>query len=176
MSTYEEAEAAIRRASSVSQGAVALAVAATPPPASGPLAPICNAYRILKPILQGIAGIPFLGQVFKTAINDFLQVMDGICPGTQAATTAAAPNLSFESIDAQVKQALIAYWQQPAAAQSMAATALAAPDISGLIAQVCKVYCALKPVLDFAKPFIPGPWGVGVGIAEGLLDALCKCK
>lgn len=43
-------------------------------------AEVCAAYRIVKPILQLIAGIPLLPRKWRDALHAFMDVADRICP------------------------------------------------------------------------------------------------
>jgi hypothetical protein len=173
MPSFEETDARIRNACRDCGGGGAKAAAVTPP--AGPLAPVCSVYAIIKPILQGLEAIPFFPTSWKTAISDFFKVMDVLCPASPAHVV-AAPNLTYDSIDAQVKQALIAFWQSPSATPQALAAVAAAPGLNNVLGEICKVYKAIKPILDLAKTFVPGPWGIGIGIAEQILDALCAGK
>jgi hypothetical protein len=69
--------------------------------------------------------------------------------------------------DIQVKSAISAYWQAPPAAVT------AHVDLSGIASQICPVYKAIKPILDIVKTFVPGPWSIGIGIAEEAFDQVC---
>jgi hypothetical protein len=41
---------------------------------------VCAAYKIVRPILQGLLLIPFLKTSWKNAIRAFINFMDGLCP------------------------------------------------------------------------------------------------
>jgi hypothetical protein len=42
---------------------------------------LCEIYRVIKPILEGILKIPFIPKLWKDAIRIFMNVMASICPG-----------------------------------------------------------------------------------------------
>ena len=41
---------------------------------------VCQAYRVIRPILALVAGVPLIPKKWRDAIKAFMQVMDSICP------------------------------------------------------------------------------------------------
>ena len=54
-------------------------VAAAAAPAAA-LPNICPAYKIIRPILQLLLGVPLIPSSWKAAIKVFMQVLDAVCP------------------------------------------------------------------------------------------------
>jgi hypothetical protein len=42
---------------------------------------VCAIYHVIRPILEGILHIPFIPSSWKKAIQTFITLMDGLCPG-----------------------------------------------------------------------------------------------
>ena len=171
MVTYEETNAAVLKAMASRANFAAAA------PAGAAESPLCSIYQILKPILQGLLATPLFPSNWKTAITDFMNAMDKAC-GNAPAMAAAAP-LDNDAINKQVESALIAHLQKfgfnaLVAPGGPMPPAAAGDPLSNIKSTICPVYKAVKPILDLVKTFVPGPWGVGIGIAEGVLDQLCK--
>jgi hypothetical protein len=170
--TFEEANAAVDRA--VASGSrtrtKALTAAATGGGGGGPLNQICSVYAIIKPILQGLESIPFFPGNWKKVIDDFISVLDRICPaGTKAAAGKTAA--SFEELDKQVKSALTAYWNQSAKPMPLTARGI---DLDKIAKDFCGVYKPIKPILEFAQLFAPAAWKAGIIAFELVGDAICS--
>ena len=140
-----------------------------PPVAASGGAPssVCSAYAIIAPILKALEAIPFFPGSWKNAIDQFLKVMDVICP-----TGGAIPaGKSFEDTDQAVKKALSAHW---AAFPQTIPVVTTSGGGGGIAGQVCGVYKAIKPILDFAAVFVPGAWKAGIIAFEAVFDSICK--
>lgn len=74
--SFEAIDAHIRRAN---LGDFAPTTAAATP--GDVLARVCEIYRVIRPILQGILLIPFIPASWKAAIRTFMTLMDTLCPG-----------------------------------------------------------------------------------------------
>jgi hypothetical protein len=173
MVTYEETDAAVLKAMAGRANFAAIA------PAGAAESPLCSIYQILKPILQGLLATPLFPSNWKTAITDFMAAMEKACFAGNAPAMAAAGALDQEAIKRQVESALIAHLQKfgfnaLATPGGPIPPAAAGDPLNNLKSSICPVYKAVKPILDLVKTFVPGPWGVGIGIAEGVLDQLCK--
>ena len=78
--TYEELEkhlekfdlAAFQPGGSKHPGAAATTAAAIPN--------VCDAYKMVKPILQAVLAFPLIPKKIKDAIKAFMAVLDAICP------------------------------------------------------------------------------------------------
>jgi hypothetical protein len=145
-------------------------VAATVP--AGPLAPVCSAYEIIRPILQDVETIRFFPDNWKTAIHDFCRVLEALCPSGAVPATLAATGHGEETTSERVKAALIAHWQVQSPLTSAPATADAV-GVSGIAARIYPVYRTVKPILDFSTAFIPSIWKTGIGVAESVFDSVC---
>ncbi len=41
---------------------------------------VCSIYHIIRPILQGVMGIPFIPKKWKDVMQTFMDIMDKVCP------------------------------------------------------------------------------------------------
>jgi hypothetical protein len=170
MVTFEQTDALVesavaRRACGTSSGEIA---------ATGPMASVCAAYAVIQPILKAVEAFPLLPAKWKKVIAEFIAVMDALCPRSATAQVSAdAPSaLTFEAIDAEVGSALVMLLQsRPAASQAGAA---AVGGLAGDIAKICSAYKAVRPILDFAKQFLPAKLALAITLAEQAFDAICK--
>ena len=145
-----------------------------PPPPSGPTAPICSVYQVLRPILQAIS--PILPSNWKTSIAEFIKIMDGICPqpGVAPAQPAALVPITFEQADDLVKRALGQYYSS--GSHLVSAQTLATLGSGNIGSQVCGVYKTIKPILDFISLFAPAAWKAGIVAFEAVFDVLCPSQ
>lgn len=79
--TFEEVDDHIEK----SKATLATLDAAKPAKASAASAAaipsqVCAAYKIVRPILNLILGIPFMKSSWKNAIKVFMKFMDALCP------------------------------------------------------------------------------------------------
>jgi hypothetical protein len=61
-------------------GEVRLAVASSATNPVAALGGICDAYRVIRPILKLVAGFALLPKKWRKAVKTFLGVMDALCP------------------------------------------------------------------------------------------------
>jgi hypothetical protein len=164
MVTFEKTDALV-------ESAVAFRASGTSPAAAaqaGPMASVCAAYAVLRPILKAIEAFPLIPAKWKKIIDEFIAVMDAICPQPAAAGLVGAGQ-TFEAIDTQVGNALVVLLQAPPPASHVAMGAIA-----GDIPKICAAYKSIKPILDFVKQFLPAKLALAITLAEQVLDAICK--
>ena len=164
--SFEEADAAVAREMHSSVAGGALPAAAPPPSAPGVPPQICSVYGIIKPILQLIGTL--VPANWKKAIQEFIAAMDRLCsPGAPAGTAAGIASISFEDADKAVKQALVQHL-------TMTASVAAASTPATIATQVCGVYKAIRPILQFASTFVPGAWKAGIVVFMSVFDGICQ--
>jgi kumamolisin len=134
-----------------------------------PINPLCAVFAILKPILEILDAVPFFPPDWKTAIGQFIAVMEMACSvsrSQQIRSMERPSGPSVQAADQQIRLALTAYLQLPSITPRVVTPA-------GIAAQICPVYEALKPILNAVRALLPPAWSLGIGIAEGVLDQVC---
>jgi hypothetical protein len=128
---------------------------------------VCAVYGIVRPILKLVE--VFFPADWRKSVDEFIAAMDKICPaGASAAAAAGAGRGTFEEVNVAVTAALN---QHVAAGQG--STAVAAVNLGTAGAEVCKLYKAIKPILQFVSVFVPGHWQAGILAFIAVFDTLC---
>jgi hypothetical protein len=154
--TFEEALAATRATST------RIAAATTPGvPAS---LDVCGVYKMVRPIVSLLR--PILPRSFQQAIDDFLNVMDALCP---AAAARGVPQ-THEEADLAIKEAAAEHAVALVASGKGAGAASPSGPPAG---KICPVYKAIRPVLQFIAGFVPLAWKAGILAFIAVFDQLC---
>jgi hypothetical protein len=79
--TFEQIEAHVKSADLTQYDKPqAVGVAGAQADLTSQLQKICGIYKIVRPIIQGILGIPLIPESLKKPLRVFVSVMDAICP------------------------------------------------------------------------------------------------
>lgn len=87
---------------------------------------------------------------------------------SEAPESAAAP--TFDEVDRHVRGV------DPAVFGAGAEGTRAAPNPAGVLKQIGAAYAAVKPVLGFVRPFVPGPWRAVFDGFTAALDAVSAAQ
>jgi len=82
--------------------------------------------------------------------------------------------LTFEAIDAHIKQADLKAFEPGGAKHFTAAAVSASPG--DVIKRVCEIYHVIRPILQgiLLIPFIPAAWKAAIKAFMSLMDTLCR--